>query len=115
MSFNPDTENMRYAPSLDILADLQSRGARLKVFDPHAMPKARSLLKGVTFCADAYAVCRDSDCLVILTEWKEFKELDPKKVKRLSDQPIVVDGRNIYDPKKMKALGFRYYSMGRPS
>ncbi len=114
LSFKPNTDDMRFAPSLDIIEDLQSHGAKIKAFDPHAMTKARALLKDVTFCKDPYAVCKDSDCVVILTEWDEFKELDLKKVKKLLNQPIVVDGRNIYDPKKMKVLGFRYYSMGRP-
>lgn len=113
LAFKPNTDDMRFAPSLDILADLQAQGARIKVFDPHAMGKARALLKGVEFCADSYAVCKGSDCLVVLTEWNEFKELEMKRVKKLLRQPVIVDGRNIYDPKKMKALGFRYYSIGR--
>ena len=114
LSFKPNTDDMRYAPSLDIIASLQSQGARIKAFDPHAMPKARPLLKKVQFCRDSYAACRGSDCLVILTEWNEFKELNLKKVKKLLRQPVIVDGRNIYDPRDMKALGFRYYSVGRP-
>ena len=71
-------------------------------------------MKNVRFCKDSYDVCRGSDCLVILTEWNEFKELDLKKVKKLLNQPVIIDGRNIYDPAKMKALGFRYFSIGRP-
>ena len=114
LSFKPNTDDMRFAPSVDVIAALQSHGARVKAFDPHAMPKAKSLLHDVQFCKDSYAVCKGSDCLVILTEWNEFKELDLKKVKKLLSQPVVVDGRNIYDPKKMKSLGFRYYSIGRP-
>ena len=70
-------------------------------------------MKNVQFCKDSYSVCKGSDCLLILTEWNEFKELDLKRVKRLLHQPVIVDGRNIYDPKKMKALGFSYFSMGR--
>jgi UDPglucose 6-dehydrogenase len=114
LSFKPNTDDMRFAPSLGILEALKSHGASIKVFDPHAMPKAKALLKDVRFCKDSYSVCKGSDCLVILTEWNEFKELDLKRVKKLLSQPVVVDGRNIYDPKKMRALGFRYYSMGRP-
>ena len=86
----------------------------MKAFDPHAMPKARALLKGVEFCRDAYAVAKDSDCLAVLTEWDEFKELDFARLKKLLNQPVVVDGRNIYDPAAMKAKGFKYFSMGRP-
>ena len=114
LSFKPNTDDMRFAPSLDIISELQGHGARIKAFDPHAMGKARELLKGVEYGKDSYSVCKGSDCLVILTEWNEFKELDMKKVKKLLKQPVIVDGRNIYDPEAMKALGFRYFSIGRP-
>lgn len=114
LSFKPNTDDMRYAPSLDIIQALESHGAKIKAFDPHAMGKAKPLLKNVEWCQDSYSVCKGSDCLLILTEWNEFKELDLKKVKKLLHQPVIVDGRNIYDPKKMKALGFHYFSMGRP-
>ena len=114
LAFKPNTDDMRYAPSLDIIADLQAHGAKIKAFDPHSTEKAKELLTHVTFCPDAYAVCKGSDCLVIVTEWNEFKKLDMKKVKKLLNQPVIVDGRNIYDPKEMKELGFRYFSIGRP-
>ena len=113
LAFKPNTDDMRFAPSLDIIADLQQHGAKVKAYDPHAAEKAQELLTGVQFCPDAYAVCKNSDCLVIVTEWNEFKELDLKKVKKLLNQPVVVDGRNIYDPVRMKELGFRYFSVGR--
>ena len=106
---------MRFAPSVDIIADLQAHGAKVRAFDPHAMTKAGELLNNVKLCKDSYSVCQGSDCLLILTEWNEFKELDLKRVKKLLNQPVIVDGRNIYDPRKMKELGFRYYSIGRPS
>ncbi len=113
LSFKPNTDDMRYAPSLDIIRELQSLGASVRAYDPHAMAKAQDLLKEVEYCKDSYAVCKGSDCLLILTEWDEFKELDLRKVKKLLKQPLVIDGRNIYDPKKMKQLGFRYFSIGR--
>jgi UDPglucose 6-dehydrogenase len=113
LSFKPNTDDMRYAPSIDIISELQSHGAKIKAFDPHAMEKAKTYLKKVEFCKDSYSVCKGSDCLIILTEWNEFKELDFKKIKKLLNQPVVVDGRNIYDPAQMKALGFQYYSIGR--
>lgn len=114
LSFKPDTDDIRYAPSLDIISMLRKEGARIKVYDPEAMDKVKKGLKGdVEFCKDAYAVSKDSDCLVIVTEWNEFKELDFKKIKRLMKQPIIVDGRNIYDPKEMKKLGFKYAGIGR--
>lgn len=114
LAFKPNTDDMRFAPSIDIIAALQSHGAKVKAFDPHAMGKAKEFFKNVTYCRDSYSVCKGSDCLVVLTEWDEFKELDLQRVKRLLNAPVVVDGRNLYDPKKMKALGFRYFSMGRP-
>jgi UDPglucose 6-dehydrogenase len=114
LAFKPNTDDMRFAPSVDIIADLQSHGASVRCYDPHAMTKAKGLIRKVTYCKDSYSVCKGADCLVILTEWNEFKELDLKKVKGLLNQPVVVDGRNIYDPAKMKELGFRYFSIGRP-
>ena len=113
LAFKPNTDDMRFAPSVDIIAALQAHGARIKAFDPHAMKKAKRILKDVELCGDSYAVCKDSDCLLILTEWQEFKDLDLKKVKKLMKRPVIVDGRNIYDPKKVRALGFQYFSMGR--
>ena len=114
LAFKPNTDDMRFAPSVDIIADLEARGARIRAYDPHAMENAKKTFKNVTFCKDSYSACKDSDCLVILTEWDEFKEIDLSKVKKLLKHPVVVDGRNIYDPKKMKTLGFRYFSIRRP-
>lgn len=113
LAFKPNTDDMRFAPSVDIIKALQDQGARIKAYDPHAMKKAKQVLKNVEFCKDSYSVCKNSDCLLILTEWQEFKELDLKRVKRLLKQPVVVDGRNIYDPEKIRSLGFHYFSIGR--
>jgi len=117
LAFKPNTDDMRFAPSINIIEALKQEGADIKAYDPQAMAKARSLpeFKGVSFCADPYAAVRGADCLVMVTEWNEFKELDLKKVKKLLRQPVIIDGRNIYDPKKMKELGFKYYSIGRIS
>ena len=84
-------------------------------FDPQAMKNAKRVLKDIQYCKGPYDVAKNSDCLVIVTEWNEFKELDFKKIKRLLKQPLIIDGRNIYDPKKMKRLGFKYLSIGRVS
>ncbi|MCK4648573.1 UDP-glucose/GDP-mannose dehydrogenase family protein [bacterium] len=113
LSFKPDTDDLRYAPSLDIIKALQKEGARIKAFDPAAMEKAKKVLKKVQFCEDPYQVAKGSDCLVILTEWNEFKELDLKKIKKLLKTPVIIDGRNIYEPKEMRKLGFRYQGIGR--
>lgn len=113
LSFKPNTDDLRNAPSLGIIRALQAEGAKVKVYDPAAMPKAKDILKGVKFCKDAYGVCCGSDCLLVVTEWDEFKELDFSKVKKLLKRPLIIDGRNIYAPKMMKKLGFRYVGIGR--
>lgn len=113
LSFKPDTDDIRNAPSLDIIRVLKSEGAKLKVYDPSSMPKAKEILSEIKFCRDSYEVCKDSDCLLIVTEWDEFKELDFSKVKKLLKRPLVIDGRNIYDPQMMKKKGFIYEGIGR--
>ena len=114
LSFKPDTDDIREAPALDIIAMLSKEGARVKVYDPQAMGKSKKALpKDVRFCKDAYSVARDSDCLLLATEWNEFKELDFKKIKRIMKQPILIDGRNLYDPAEMKRFGFTYVGIGR--
>jgi UDPglucose 6-dehydrogenase len=113
LSFKPNTDDIRNAPSIDIIQSLQQAGAKIKVYDPVAMPKAKGCLAKVSFCKDPYDVCRNSDCLVVLTEWDEFKELDFKKIKKLLRRPLVIDGRNIYDPKAMAKAGFNYCAVGR--
>jgi UDPglucose 6-dehydrogenase len=113
LSFKPETDDLRFAPAIDIIERLKSNGVSICAFDPQAMPEARKILKGIKFCPDAYAAARGSDCLVILTEWDEFRQLDFKKIKRLLKQPLIIDGRNIYDPGKMKELGFGYTGVGR--
>jgi UDPglucose 6-dehydrogenase len=113
LSFKPGTDDMRNAPSVEIIRALQAEGALVKAFDPQAMDKAKRILRGVKFCRDPYRTAKGSDCLVIVTEWNEFKELDFLHIKKLLRQPLIIDGRNIYEPKKMKRMGFRYFGMGR--
>jgi UDPglucose 6-dehydrogenase len=114
LAFKPDTDDIRYAPALDIIDMLMKHGVKIRAYDPAAMPKAKALLpKRVKFCKDAYEAARGSDCLVIATEWNEFKELDLKKVKRLMRQPVIIDGRNIYNPAEARKLGFTYTGIGR--
>jgi UDPglucose 6-dehydrogenase len=113
LSFKPGTDDMRNAPSVEIIRALQAEGALVKAFDPQAMDKAKRILRGVKFCRDPYRTAQGSDCLVIVTEWNEFKELDFLHIKKLLHQPLIIDGRNIYEPKKMKRMGFRYFGMGR--
>ncbi|MBI2906288.1 MAG: UDP-glucose/GDP-mannose dehydrogenase family protein [Chloroflexi bacterium] len=113
LSFKPDTDDMRNAPSVEIIHLLKNEGAQVKAYDPAAMERARKLIKGIQLCPDAYAVAEGSDALVVATEWNEFKQLDMARVKSLMRQPILIDGRNIYDPAEMRGMGFVYYGVGR--
>ena len=113
LAFKPDTDDMRFAPSISIINDLQGEGAEIKAYDPKAMQKAKEVLKGVEYCSSPYDAAKDSDALVIVTEWNEFKEMDLKKIKSLMKHPLIVDGRNIYNPDLMKKEGFTYISIGR--
>ncbi|MFC1667040.1 UDP-glucose dehydrogenase family protein [Candidatus Omnitrophota bacterium] len=113
LSFKPNTDDMRFAPSIDIIASLQESGAKIRAYDPQAMKKARSIIKGITFCNDIYDVAKNSDALAIVTEWHEFEVMDLNRIKNLIKTPLIIDGRNIFDPQKMKKLGFKYVSMGR--
>ena len=117
LAFKPNTDDMRFAPSIKIIEKLISEGAAIRAYDPQAMDKAKRLpeLGKVKFCKGPYDAVKGADCAVIVTEWNEFKELDLKKVKKLLKQPVIIDGRNIYDPKKMKELGFKYNCIGRAS
>lgn len=113
ISFKPNTDDIRNAPSIDIIRALESEGARIKAYDPSCMDKAKPVLPNVKFCRDAYEASRDSDCLLLITEWDEFKELDFAKIKKLLKRPLVIDGRNIYDIQTMKKMGFTYVGIGR--
>lgn len=114
LSFKPGTDDLRHSPALEIIESLLKQSARVRAYDPVAMDKAKEKLKDrIKFCKDPYDVAKDSDCLLVATEWNEFKELDFKKIKKLMRQPVLMDGRNMYDPDEMKRLGFRYAGMGR--
>ena len=113
LSFKPNTDDMREAPSIDIISAMQAGGARVKAYDPVAMEHASELLPTVTFCATAYDVAKEADALLIVTEWNEFKQLNWEKIRGFMRQPIVIDGRNIYDPAEMAARGFVYWGVGR--
>jgi UDPglucose 6-dehydrogenase len=113
LSFKPDTDDMRYAPSVDIINRLQAEGAKIRAFDPQAIPAAKRIFKGIQYAKNAYEACRRADALLILTEWREFKKLDLRRIKKLLKRPIIIDGRNIYDPTVVKKLGYQYHSVGR--
>jgi UDPglucose 6-dehydrogenase len=113
LAFKPNTDDMREAPSVEIIHLLQSEGAKVRAYDPVAMVNADLYLESVELLGDAYQVAAGADALVITTEWNEFKHLSLTRVKESMRQPIIVDGRNIYDPEQIKALGFIYRGMGR--
>jgi UDPglucose 6-dehydrogenase len=113
LSFKPNTDDIRYAPAVDIIQLLQKENVKIRVYDPQAMPKARYVLRDVTFCKGPYEAARGSDALLIMTEWNEFSEIDFNRMKKLLKQPVVFDGRNMLDPVAMKKMGFRYCGIGR--
>ncbi|RJQ36088.1 UDP-glucose/GDP-mannose dehydrogenase family protein [Candidatus Microgenomates bacterium] len=113
LSFKPDTDDMRDAPSVVVINGLQKVDVKIKVYDPIAMENSKRILKGVEFQADPYSLAQDCDLLVVMTEWNEFRQLDLEKIKKIMKQAIILDGRNIYDPQKVKELGFTYLGVGR--
>ncbi len=114
LTFKPNTDDMRDSPSLVIVPELQAAGATVRAFDPEGMKEAKKLLD-VEWSADAYAAAKDADVLVIITEWNQFRALDLARLRQIMKAPVIVDLRNIYKPAEMKAAGFRYVSVGRPS
>ncbi len=113
LTFKPNTDDMREAPSLDIIPALLRAGASVRVFDPEGMEEAKKLLDGVDWCESAYETATGADALAILTEWNEFRALDLVRLKALMRTPVVCDLRNIYNPSQMTEAGFRYTSVGR--
>lgn len=115
LSFKPDTDDMREAPSLYIIERLLREKARVRAYDPVAMENARTVLPDIRYCEDAYETVEGADALIIVTEWNQFRNLDLKRIKTLLRAPFFFDLRNIYEPEKMRKLGFDYYCVGRCS
>lgn len=113
VTFKPNTDDMRDAPSLDIIPTLQAEGANINAYDPEGMHEAKSVLKDVSWCNDAYEAMAGADAVAILTEWNEFRGLDLPRIKSLLKNPIVIDLRNIYNPEEMRDAGFVYSCVGR--
>lgn len=113
LAFKPNTDDMRDAPSIDIAQELTAAGATVRAYDPVAMDVARSLLPAVQMCHDPYEAAVGCDAVIIVTEWNEFKQIDLEKLKSLLKTPIVMDARNLYDPERMKEMGFTYRAIGR--
>jgi len=113
LAFKPNTDDMRFAPSITIIKELQRQGASVKAYDPVAMNHAKELMPDIEYCSNAYQVADGVDGIILVTEWDEFRNFDLKRVKDLMRQPIFIDGRNIFDPQEMKRLGFIYTGTGR--
>ncbi len=113
LAFKPNTDDMRFAPSITIIKELRKHGAKIKAYDPVAMERAKKIMPDIEYCADPYSVAKDVDALILVTEWDEFRSLDLKKMKELMRQPVFLDGRNVFDTKEMKVLDFIYSGIGR--
>ncbi len=117
LAFKPQTDDMREAPALIIIKSLLSLGARIKAYDPVAMPEARKVLgdnPAITLCANEYEALMDADAMLLITEWRQFRYPDFSRMKSMMKQPVIYDGRNQYDPRQVRELGFCYYAIGRP-
>ncbi|MBD3857781.1 MAG: UDP-glucose/GDP-mannose dehydrogenase family protein [Acidobacteria bacterium] len=114
LSFKPETDDMRDSSSIPLVTALVEGGAKVKAFDPVAMDNARGMLpEAVQYCEDSYDAAEGADAMIIVTEWNQFRSLDMERVRSSLKQPVVIDLRNLYDPKRMKDQGFRYSSVGR--
>jgi len=116
LSFKPDTDDMRLAPSIDIVGALHAGGAHVYLYDPQAMEEAKTIFKEgekITFCQSPYEAVKNCDCLTFLTEWNEFEKLNFKRIKNSMHYPLIADGRNMFDRDKLAQLGFEYIGIGR--
>lgn len=113
LSFKPNTDDMREAPSVDIIKSLKKLGAKIKAFDPIAMENASRIMPDIIYCKSPKETTEDADALLVLTEWNEFKQLDLLEIKKTMKYSYLFDGRNIYDPEKVKQIGFIYKGVGR--
>ena len=113
LAFKPNTDDMRDAPSLDIIPALQAAGAKVQAYDPESMHEAKEIMPDITYCNDAYEAISGADALAILTEWDEFRALDTEQIKASLKAPLIIDLRNIYDPAALRTQGFVYHGIGR--
>jgi UDPglucose 6-dehydrogenase len=114
LTFKPNTDDMREAPSVPLITALQDMGAKVRVYDPVGMEQAKSLIGNAAFCKDAYSCAESASALVIVTEWEQFRALDYERLKTVMAQPVLVDLRNVYRPEEVVRHGFIYESVGRP-
>ncbi len=114
LAFKANTDDIRFAPAIDLIQALVAEGAKVRAYDPEAMGRARALMPKVEMPESAYEAAKDAEALVIATEWKQFRELDWTRIREAMARPLIVDARNLLSGRDMKALGFEYYSAGRP-
>lgn len=115
LAFKPNTDDVRFAPSIALAKSLLDEGAIVSAYDPEAAEKAKAVLPNITYCADPYQAAQGADAILIVTEWNEFRHLDWKKLRSMVEQPLVIDGRNMFRPEEISGHGFRYISVGRAS
>jgi len=113
LSYKPNTDDVREAPAIDVIANLLQKGAEVRAYDPKAMPVLKRQMNSIEYCRDPYAVAAGADALLVVTEWDEFRQLDLDRLKQAMRRPVIVDGRNIFDPKTMRERGFVYRGVGR--
>jgi len=113
LAFKPETDDMRDSPAIPIIRGLQDRGATIRAYDPQAKENSKQYFENVTYCDDAYETANEADALVLATEWNEFRALNFDRIRKALRQAVLVDLRNVYDPQRMRALGFNYTSVGR--
>ena len=113
LSYKPNTDDVREAPAIDVIENLLQKGADVRAYDPKAMPVLKAQMNSIEYCKDSYAVASGADALLIVTEWDEFRQLDLDRIKGLMRRPVIVDGRNIFDPRAMRERGFVYRGVGR--
>lgn len=113
LAFKPDTDDVRFAPSLALVRSLLDEGAAVSAYDPQATEKAKAALPDINYCANPYEAAQDAEAVLIVTEWEEFRRVDWARVRRVVERPLIVDGRNLLDPTDMTSYGFHYVSIGR--
>jgi UDPglucose 6-dehydrogenase len=114
LAFKPNTDDVRFAPSISLVKSLLDEGADVRVYDPEAMEKAKSVLPSVAYCSNPYEAAEGADAIVIVTEWDEFRQVNWDRIRSVVERPLVVDGRNMLDSQEMARRGFHYISIGRP-
>lgn len=114
LAFKPDTDDMREAKSIEVVTQLQNKGAQIRAYDPVATENAKKIMPDITYCKSPYEAAEGASAIVIITEWREFRLLDMDRLKEVMVSPVIFDGRNLYDPERKKGIGFEYYSIGRP-